>query len=443
MNNARSAKMASKLRSDATILVGGEGLRRGVMALAGILAFRVLPLAEMGVLSVAVSIASALRFFCAGGIPLVVRRDMVLDSERARALWNSSIFLVGVSSLICLVGSPLVLLGLRAESMFLVFVMVLLHHVLGAYTDTYNALLIAKSRAKASTIVDVTVAISLLAFTCIAWALGLKSAFPYALAYTLAGLFGISFAYGYAQKYRGFRMPERRDLSATLRQSVPFAIDAIVITAYFRLSVAGVYWLAGEAPSALYAIGQSFAFLIGMVPARIAMAALPKIVVAAQTSAEALAGSVKQLWRYFIPMGVLIVGGSVLTCQWWLPLVLGQKGNAAVIHCVLIGLSRFPVFISTPATFALDAMRLQKMRAMISFLVGISLAVLGIPLTMMYGATGMSIALLVVETVGAAAYVAMYCAKIRVWKPILDQKKSDCGNNELIGKRILCIAGEQ
>lgn len=429
---------AANLKKDSITLVGGEGIRRGVMALAGIIAFRALPLAEMGVLSVAIAVASSLRVVCAGGVPLVVRRDMVLDSERSYAIWNSGLYLVALTSCVCLIISPLVFWGLRAENLLLIFILVMFYHAFGAITDTYNALLIAKSHIRECTIVDISAAISLFMFTFLAWMISWKSALPYAAAYTLAGICGILVAYGYIRQDLNFKIPVRHDLADMLKQSIPFAIDAIIITAYFRISVAGVYWLDGEDSSALYAAGQSFAFIIGMVPARIAIAALPRLVTAAQCSSEALSQSVNKLWRYLIPMGGIIVAGSLMTCPWWLPLILGEKGEGAVIHCILIGLSRFPVFISTPAVFALDVMYLQKLRVIISLSIGISLAMLGIPMTIMYGAIGMSIALLMVETGGAAAYVILYLVRIRTWKPV-PQKVTGRVNELASIRETMCL----
>jgi O-antigen/teichoic acid export membrane protein len=341
----------------------------------------------------------------------------------------------------CIVLSPAVILALRAKGLLIVFMLVLFHHSLGAVTDAFNALLIARSRMKACTIVDVVIALALLIFTVISWLVGWKSALPYALAYAIAGILGTLLAYTNIRHYFRFEMPDQKHLENMLRQSLPFAIDAIVITAYFRLSVAGVYWLDSDASSALYATGQSFAFLIGMVPGRIALAALPRLVISAKKSAEALKQSVDRLWLYFIPMGAVIVGGAVLTCSWWLPLILGAKGKGAVIHCILIGLSRLPVFISTPATFALDAMMLQKLRVWISLFAGVLLAILGIPLTSHYGGVGMSIALLIVETIGAAAYVIMYLIKIQEWKPVQNDPGTGGKDLESISEKS-CLLNE-
>jgi O-antigen/teichoic acid export membrane protein len=190
-----------------------------------------------------------------------------------------------------------------------------------------------------------------------------------------------------------------------LRESTPYFLEALIITAYFRLTVVLVYNLDGPAASAVFSTGQGLGLLLGVIPINAGLAALPRIVEAARTSPIALDGVIRLIWRQLVPLGLLTTLVACATAHWWLGWILGPKSQGVWIHFVLFGASRLAVFVSVPAIFALDALRRQSLRVRVSVISGISVAVIGIPLQLVFGAFGMSAYLAVLEIAIAVAYV--------------------------------------
>lgn len=398
--------------ASARLFIGDAG-RRAILAVCGVIAFRALTLEQMGHLSLAVSVATFLRFICGSGAPFVLRRDYRRDSPDRGALWSAAMVVSAGGLASCFLLAPGIALATTGPALALLLALVLTYHGAGAITDCYRSLHIADGESTRAALVDVVPAALLLALTLGVAASGRATETTLAVAYALAGLASIAVAAWLAVSPPEFRWPAGRALRAFARQSVPFLLEGVIVNAYFRLSSVLVYAGPGPDAVALFTTGQAIGLLFGMLPLNIGTAAFPRIVAAATSGHGALREVVRMLWvRTFLP-GLLAVGVAVVSAPWWMPLLLGENGPGVVPHFACFAISRLAVFVSAPAIYALDSLRLQHARVWVSLTLLALVGALSFPAISAFGALGMSLTLAVAEFASAGIYVSLFLRATR------------------------------
>lgn len=400
--------LRSRVAARSAVLFAGDAGRRAVLALCGVVAFRALTLEQMGHLSLAISVATFLRFVCGGGAPFVLRRDYRRNSPHSAAIWSAALLLSGGSLALCFVIVPPLAWGFEGPVLALSLALVMAYHGAGAITDCYRSLHIAEGESIRAALVDVVPAAILLGLTLLVVVVGKASDSVLAAAYAAAGVGSVVVASSLAVNPPSFRVPPLSAFWSFTRQSFPFLLEGVIVNAYFRLSAVVLYARLGADSVALFTTGQAIGLLFGMLPLNVGNAAFPRIVAAARTSSSELRSVVRLLWLRTLVPGVVVVGLVVFLSPWWLPVVLGENAAGVVPHFVCFAISRLAVFVSAPAIYALDALRMQRTRVWVSSTLLGFVAVFAFPAMAAFGSVGMSLTLATAEFVSAALYVNLF-----------------------------------
>ena len=392
-----------------------------MLALAGILAFRGLPPAAMGDLTLIVAWATFLRLVCGGGVPLILRRDYRQDSSDSPTLFRDGTAIVLRLWALALLTGVALAWQFAGRELAVAFLLVALHHLFGTLLDCYRAIQVAQGLVKRAAAIDLMSGSLLLACTGAAFLTSRTVLLAFALAYALSGVLALGFAAITVPLLHRPAWVLSTGASALAWGSLPFFIESLIVNGYFRLSANVVYVLDGPAESGVFGTAQALAILLGMIPLTIGAAALPRIVAAARNSAGELRVEVWRLWRSTLPLGAVLVAMVTGSSPFWILIALGPKGRGVVPHFVLFAASRFLVFVSIPALIALDAMRLQRTRVKVALGAAVATIVIGVPATRLFGGIGMTATLSLVECGVATAYVVFLRRALRDWHVSPDQ----------------------
>lgn len=392
-----------------------------MLALAGVLAFRGLPPAAMGELTLVVAWATFLRLVCAGGVPLILRRDYRQGASESRRLFRDGTAIVLRMWALALAIGVCAAWTLSGRNLAMVFLLIALHHLFGTLLDCYRAIQVAQGLVTGAAILDLGSGLLLLACTAAAFLISRSALLAFALAYAVSGFLSLPLAVIAVPKLHRPAWVLSAGASVLALGSLPFLVEALIVNGYFRLSTNVVYVLDSPAMSGVFATAQSLALLLGVIPSTIGTAALPRIVTAAQISAAELRAEVRRLWYLTVPLGAIVVALAAGSSPYWIPIVLGPKGRDVVPYFVLFAVSRFPAFVTVPALFALDAMKLQRRRVVVATGAAVASLAIGLPATRQFGGIGMSATLSALEFGVATAYVVFFRAALRDWHPSSDQ----------------------
>ena len=392
-----------------------------MLALAGVLAFRGLQPTAMGDLTLAVAWATVLRLVCAGGVPLILRRDYRQGSSQSRTLFRDGTGLVLRLWAVGLVSGVGIAWRLGGREVAVVFLLVALHHAFGTLLDCYRAVQVAQGLVRRAAVIDLGSGFLLFACTGVAFLISRSALLAFGLAYAVSGFLSVVFAAVAVPNLHRPTWALSAGASVLAMGSLPFFIEALIVNGYFRLSANVVYLSDSPAGAGVFGTAQSLALLLGVIPITIGAAAVPRIVAAAEHSATELRIEVERLWRATLPAGAVVTMLASGSSPVWLPIVLGPKGRDVVPHFILFALSRFAVFVSIPAMFALDAMKLQRRRVSVAIGAAIATFSIGLPLTRQFGGLGMTGTLSVLEFGVATAYVEFLRRALRDWHPPTDQ----------------------
>ncbi len=392
-----------------------------MLALAGVLAFRGLPPTAMGDLTLTVAWATFLRLVCAGGVPLILRRDYRQGSSESRTLFRDGTAIVLRLWAAALVAGVGIAWRFGGREVAVVFLLVALHHVFATLLDCYRAIQVAQGLVKRAAVIDLGSGFLLFACTAVAFLISRSTLLAFGLAYAVSGRLSVAFAAVAVSNLHRPAWTLSAGASVLALGSLPFFIEALIVNGYFRLSANVVYVFDSPAQSGVFGTAQSLALLLGVIPIAIGAASVPRIVAAAEHSVTELRVEVDRLWRATLPAGAIVTVLASGSSPFWLPILLGPKGRDVVPHFILFALSRFAVFVSIPAMFALDAMKLQRRRVAVAIAAAIATFSIGLPLTRKFGGLGMTGTLSVLEFGVATAYVGFLPRALRDWHPPADQ----------------------